>query len=118
MEFTSFVRKPFIVEAIEVTVDNIEELSQFIGTLQKKQDGTPFIQVDRRLIPNVYRVYPGFWMTRMGDNVRCYSKRIFTDQFVPLSEDIKEWVEFINTPSETPEPVEDVTLAPNEMPVG
>lgn len=100
MEFTEFVRKPFVVEAVEVTTDNIEEIAEFVGTLRKKDDGTPFIQVDRRLIPNVFRVFPGFWMTRMGDNIRCYSKRIFTDQFTEITPEIKTWVEFIGKDQE------------------
>jgi hypothetical protein len=96
MEFTEFVRKPFLVEAVEVTADNIEEIAEFVGTLRKKDDGTPFIQVDRRLIPNVFRVFPGFWMTRMGDNIRCYSRRIFTDQFTEVTPEVKNWVEFMD----------------------
>lgn len=82
VEFTNYVRKPFTVEAVEVTKENIGEVAELIGTLRAKDDGTPYIQVDRRLVPNVFRVYVGFWVTRMGDNLRCYSKRIFTDQFV------------------------------------
>jgi hypothetical protein len=99
MEFTNFVRKPFVVEAVEVTEDNIEEVAEYVGTLRKKDDGTPYIQVDRRLIPNVFRVFPGFWMTRMGDNIRCYSKRVFTDQFTVITPDIKQWVDFMTEPS-------------------
>lgn len=83
---SKYVRKPFLVEAVEVTEANIKELAEFIGTVRKKPDGTSFIAVDRRLIPNVFRVYPGFWMTRMGDNIRCYSAKIFNDQFIELEE--------------------------------
>lgn len=103
MEFTEFVRKPFVVEAIEVTEENISDLAEFIGTLRKKDDGTPFIAVDRRLIPNVYRVYPGFWMTRMGDNVRCYSKKVFTEQFTEKTANMTVWIDWING-IETPAP--------------
>ena len=81
MDFATYTRKPFKVEAIEITEENIFELAEFIGTVRKKEDGTPYIHVDKRLIPNVFRVYPGFFMTRMGDNVRCYSPKIFKDQF-------------------------------------
>lgn len=110
MEFTEFVRKPFVVEAVEVTKENIAEIAEHVGTLRQKDDGTPYIQVDRRLIPNIFRVYPGFWMTRMGDNIRCYSKRIFTEQFIEASEAINKGVELINSehmdkqpkPEETP----------------
>lgn len=88
MEFTTFVRKPFEVEAVEITTENIEDLAELVGTLKHKENGTPYIQVDKRLVPNIYRVYPGFWLTRMGDNVRCYSRRIFHDQFVEKTSNI------------------------------
>lgn len=97
MEFTTFVRKPFTVEAVEVTKENISDIAEHVGTLRQKEDGTPFIQVDRRLVPNIFRVYPGFWMTRMNDNIRCYSKRVFTEQFVMTSEEIDQWVQFMST---------------------
>lgn len=96
MEFNTFVRKPFVVEAVEITVDNIEEIAPLIGKLHRKDNGTPYIHVDRRLIPNIYRVYPGFWMTRMGDNIRCYSKKIFNEQFVIGAPDVLEWVKYIH----------------------
>lgn len=93
MEFTTFVRRPFIVEAVEVTTDNIAEIAKLVGTLREKEDGAPYINVDRRLFPNIYRVYPGFWMTKMGDNVRCYSKQVFRKQFIENSPDIEIWFE-------------------------
>lgn len=96
MEFKTFVRKPFTVEAVEVTEENIAEIAEIVGTLRKKDNGTPYIQVDRRLVPNVFRVYPGYWMTRMGDNIRCYSKKIFTEQFLPSNDDIEDWIRFLN----------------------
>ena len=81
LEFKTFVRKPFVVEACEVTKENIAEIAPLVGTLREKEDGTPFIQVNNRLVPNISRVYPGFFMTRMGENIRCYAKRIFKEQF-------------------------------------
>lgn len=96
MEFGTFVRKPFTVEATEVTTENIGEVAELIGTLREKDDGTPYIHVDRRLVPNLFRVYPGFWMTKMGDNVRCYSKRIFRQQFIEATPQIEGWIEYLN----------------------
>lgn len=111
MDFTTYVRKPFSVEAVEITVDNIEEVASFIGTLRHKDNGQPYIQVNPRLIPNIYRVYPGFWMTKMGDNVRCYSKRIFNEQFVESTDEIESWVQYLNgnqEPTEQEEPIDAV----------
>jgi hypothetical protein len=98
MDFATFVRKPFVVEAVEVTTANIAEVAKYVGDLREKEDGTPYILVDRRLVPNVFRVYPGFFMTKMGENVRCYSRKIFKEQFTETDEKINAWVEFMNTP--------------------
>lgn len=96
MEFNTYVRKPFLVEAVEVTEGNIAEIAKYVGELKAKDDGTPFIFVDRRLVPNVYRVYPGFYMTRMGDHIRCYSRKVFHEQFTESSPEIQVWVDFLN----------------------
>jgi hypothetical protein len=95
MNFTTFVRKPFVVDAVEVTAENISEVAKYVGDLREKEDGTPYILVDRRLVPNVARVFPGFFMTKMGENVRCYSRKIFRDQFIIQTAEIKPWVEFM-----------------------
>ena len=96
MEFTRFVRKPFVVEAIEITAENIEEVAKYVGDVRvEEDDGTKYILVDRRLVPNVFRVYPGFFMTKMGRNVRCYSRKIFREQFVEEDEDIRPWLDFM-----------------------
>ena len=102
MDFNDYVRIPFTVEAVEVTTDNIEEIAAFVGTLQQKADGTPFIQVDKAKVPNVYRVYPGFYMTRMGDNIRCYSRRVFNEQFVRMNTEIQGAVDIITPPPPQP----------------
>jgi len=92
MKFQTYVRKPFTLEAIEVTVENMAELAPMIGELQHKADGTPFILVNKKLVPNIEKVWPGHFMTRLGkdkfgnDNIRCYSRRIFRDQFMELTE--------------------------------
>jgi hypothetical protein len=95
MEFKSFVRKPFVVQAVEVTVDNIHEVAKYVGDVREREDGTLYILVDRRLVPNVFRVYPGFFMTKMGENVRCYSRKIFREQFVEEDDNMRQWVDFM-----------------------
>jgi hypothetical protein len=95
MDFTTFVRKPFVVEAVEITSKNIEEVAKYVGDLREEDDGTQYILVDRRLVPNVFKVYPGFFMTKMGKNVRCYSRKIFKEQFVEEDENIRPWLEFM-----------------------
>lgn len=95
MEFTTYVRKPFVVEAVEITKENIADVAKYVGDLREKEDGTPYILVDRRLVPNVFQVFPGFYMTKMGENVRCYSRKIFRDQFMVKDETVEPWLEFL-----------------------
>lgn len=59
MNFTTFVRKPFVVEAVEITIDNIAEVAKSVGDLREMEDGTLYILVDNRLVPNVNKVFPG-----------------------------------------------------------
>lgn len=100
LEFSNFVRKPFVIQAVEVTVDNIEEVAEFVGTLRKKENGDPYILVDRKLVPSVFRVFPGFWMTKMDDNIRCYSNKTFKEQFVENTTEIQNWVDFMDNETE------------------
>lgn len=111
MEFTTFVRKPFTVEAVEVTLENMEELAPLIGAVAETDDGKKFILVNKRLVPNVYRVWPGFWVTKMGDNIHCYSKKVFNKQFAAADQDNLAWVKYMNpddavSEEPTPEVVE------------
>lgn len=105
MDFATFVRKPFTVEAVRVTKENIADVASVVGELKHKPDGTPFIQVNRELVRNVYRVYVGSWITKMGPNYRCYAHKAFTDQFIektPVVEDILSNVDRLD--EEVPQP--------------
>lgn len=82
LNFTPYKRRPFEVEAVQITEDNIEECALLIGELDEK-DGEPFVRINKRIVPNIHRAYVGWWITRMDDNLRCYSSRIFDEQFEP-----------------------------------
>ena len=97
INYNTFVRKPFKVEAVEITDENIAEIAPLNGELREREDDkTKFIYVDRRLVPNIWRVYPGFFMTKMGDNIRCYSRRVFLEQFVLTDDSIDQWCIYID----------------------
>lgn len=95
LDFTNYVRKPFVVDAVEITEANIEQVAPYIGDIKTKEDGSKYILVDNRLVPNVTRVYPGFFLTKMGENVRCYSRKIFREQFVPTTPEMAAWIEYL-----------------------
>lgn len=91
-----YIRKPLVVQATLITKENIAEVAQFVGELGEKEDGTPYIEVDRKKCPGLYRVYPGFVMTRMGDHTRCFLKRVFDAQFVVATPQVLEWVDHLD----------------------
>lgn len=96
VEGAVFVRKPFIVEAVQVTKDNLEQIATYLGHVGKDEDGKNCIEIDNNRVPNISRVYPGYWVTKMGNNIRCYAGKIFREQFVPSTPEILNWVEFMN----------------------
>lgn len=97
MQYIEVIRKPFILEAIEITTDNIEELAALVGTLKHKEDGTPFIQLNRQVIPGpLYRAFPGFWLTKVNDNHRCYAPKVFHKEFGELDPNTRDWVNYLN----------------------
>jgi hypothetical protein len=78
--FEKFTRKPFDVEAVQLTEDNIDELARSLGEVKTK-DGKTYIVLDRRVVPNSTRAYLGWWVTKLNDNLRCYSDKVFSAQF-------------------------------------
>lgn len=97
MDLSTYVRKPFTVEAVKITEENIEEIAQLVGTLKQKEDGTPYIEVDRKKVPSMLQVFVGSYMTKMGNNIRCYSPKVFEEQFTELTPEIKTWVDYVNS---------------------
>jgi len=85
--YNSYVRTPFAVEATVITAENIDEIAKLIGTEVRAKGDDKYIAIDRRIVPNVGRAFIGWYVTRLGDNLRCYSPKIFQEQFVDMPED-------------------------------
>ena len=87
MDFKDYIRKPFTIKAVEVTEENFEEIAALCGkSIQLTEKGDRFILVNRRVIPNGTKIFVGWWITVMDDNIRCYPPRSFNNQFTPVSE--------------------------------
>jgi hypothetical protein len=89
MEFNKYVRRPFSVEAIQITKENIEEVAKLVGTYHVK-DGVGYISLDRRIVPLVKRAYLGWWITFLDDTYRCYTSKLFKSQFID-QEPVMAW---------------------------
>lgn len=100
MEFETYVKKPLPVEAVLVTKENIAEIAEMLGKLRHDQDGEPYIYVDRRVVPIVFKVRPGFWFTKLGDTLRCYHPDTFAREFVLGEPEVMVWVDYLNKKTE------------------
>lgn len=89
--FNHYIRKPFVVEAIQITPENIESIASVLGELKEK-DNEKWILIDRRIIPNIRKAYYGWWVTRLDDNYRCYSPKVFEKEFMEYTE---EWAAYV-----------------------
>lgn len=78
-----YVRKPFEVEAVEVTEDNLEEVAAWChGDL--REDNRPYIKVRvaRALNERQTKAYPGDWVLYAGTGFKVYTPKAFQKTFV------------------------------------
>lgn len=118
-EYSEFVRKPFKVEATQVTKENMDEFCKLLGfkkKIQKKPDGTPYIHVDTKIIPKGFRIFEGWYVTRMphprDENeivYHAYREDAFWAQFAAMDNGWRALIEAQDTdiPEEVPQPKEE-----------
>lgn len=115
-EYAEFVRKPFKVEATQVTKENMDEFCKLLGfkkKIQKKPDGTPYIHVDTKIIPKGFRIFEGWYVTRMphprDENeivYHAYREDAFWAQFAAMDNEWRALIEAqdADSPEEVPQP--------------
>lgn len=100
---TKHARKPFVVDAIQVTPENMAEVAEWCsGTLTNDDpkagtDAEPlFIQVDVNRALNVRqtKAYPGDWVLNLvGSGFKVYTDKAFKKSFDPVKTMTKEQAE-------------------------
>lgn len=97
MEFNSFIRKPFVTEACQITEENIEEMAELLGELKTNDAGEKYIEINRRRVPHMHTATVGCWVTKFGKQLRCFSPKVFLEQFTPLPQDGRYfWIHDVN----------------------
>lgn len=102
MDYQTFVRKPFLVEGVEVTNDNMAELAEMVGDgkIRHKDNGEPYFLSDRRIIRSVARVELGYWVTKMDDHFRVYKPSVFDGLFWVCSPVLTQLVNLMHSHEE------------------
>jgi hypothetical protein len=88
LETRKYVRKPFEVEAVQVTPENIEAVAAWCGgtVSQEKPDGDRHIEVKvhRPMTPRQSKAFLGDWVLFAGTGYKCYTPRAFEKSFDDL----------------------------------
>jgi hypothetical protein len=95
MQFLTYNRNPFTVEALQITEENMEHIAPMIGDIRKKGNDR-YIAINRRLVPHVTRAYVGWWVTKVDNNLRCYSPKAFSEQFTEAPMTTEQLIERAN----------------------
>lgn len=83
-----YTRKPFTVEAVQVTSENFNAVAEWCGgEVQSLSDGASFIKVDvsRPITTRQTRAFPGDWVLFAGRNFKVYTEKAFRTNFIPES---------------------------------
>lgn len=102
LEYDEYFRRPFRIQAVQVTKENIEEIAEIIGDINNKPDGDPYIEVDPHKMPNMQRVYLGFYLTKVKGRYRAYSRRVFHELFGRASLEMQPALEYLDDPEKAP----------------
>lgn len=92
METTKFTRKPFDVEAVQVTADNIDEVAKWCqGEVITQNDGSKFIKVRvlRVLNERQTQAFVEDWVLYAGTGYKVYTDKAFRKSFVPQTEELR-----------------------------
>lgn len=83
LEFDRYVRTPFQVKAVRITEENIDEVAKLVGEVEV-EEGKKFIAINRKIVPTIGRAFIGWYLTKSGDSLRCYSPKVFKQQFMTI----------------------------------
>ena len=92
IEFQRYARKPFYVEAIRVTRDNLEDVATWChGDVQTDNWGRHVkVRVHRPLNDRQTKAYPGDWVLYAGTGFKVYTDKAFQKSFEPAENKVEE----------------------------
>lgn len=102
MDTSKYSRKPFEVEAVQITEENFDEVVRWCtGLVETKDDGTRYIRVRVHQPMNVEQThaYVGDWVLYSTRGFKIYKDRPFRKNFVQEAGTISHNV-FKDTPQE------------------
>lgn len=104
LQIESYLRKPFQIEAVKVTEDNMVKVAEWCGGDVFADDPGAYIKVRvyRALNVRQTQAFVGDWVLYAGTGYKVYTDKAFHNSFTPLNEeaDLLAHVGLAHVPSE------------------
>lgn len=87
LEIAEYQRKPFTVQAVQVTVDNMQDVAEWCkGEIILEQHGGRLVQYIKVDVPDARterqkKAFIQDWVLKTDSMVKCYSKKAFPNTF-------------------------------------
>ena len=83
-----YARKPFVIDAVRVTAENIEEVAEWCeGEVRTKKDASKYIKVavQRPMNDRQTMAFAGDWVLKAGMGFKVYTQKAFEASFEPYN---------------------------------
>jgi len=102
IQTTKFVRKPFVIEAVEVTAENIEQVAKWCSgevfttgpkTVPEAEPGNlkyVKVKVQHPLNERQTRAFVRDWVLKAGSGFKVYTPKAFANSFERVDENTNE----------------------------
>lgn len=87
LETTKYIRKPFNIDAVQVTATNIEEIAKWVDGETRTDDLGQYVKVrvHRPLNDRQTKAYIGDWVLYAGTGYKVYTPKAFANSFEQVS---------------------------------
>jgi hypothetical protein len=88
LEISKYVRKPFHIDAVQVTAENIADIAAWAeGDVRSDSENAKYVKVrvHRPLNDRQTKAYIGDWVLYAGTGFKVYTPKAFANSFEPAS---------------------------------
>lgn len=91
LETTQYIRKPFSIDAVQVTDDNIKEVAKWVDSEVRTDSQGQYVKVrvHRPLNDRQTKAYVGDWVLYAGTGYKVYTPKAFAQSFEQVSGESK-----------------------------
>jgi hypothetical protein len=94
LNIVKYNRKTFDVDAIQVTTENMREISEWCAGSVQEEQGRPFVKVpvNKPLDERQTKAFAGDWVLKAGSGFKVYTGKAFVKSFELVDGVIKDAV--------------------------